>query len=106
MPTTYRKWTAPDAGGKRSWTAGAVTTPSPRPRMSKRGAFTSHYGRYRFTTYWHVEQDVNRELVKYMRGDKAGGSRLENKETMDTYLHTYYEDIEDLYRERIFPLGL
>jgi len=69
-------------------------------------AVTSHYGRHRFTTYWHVEQDVNRELVKYMRGDKAGGSRLENKETMDHYLHTYYQDIESLYRERMYRLGL
>lgn len=25
-----------------------------------------HYGRYRFATYWRVEQDLNREWVKYM----------------------------------------
>lgn len=36
-------------------------------------AVTSHYGRHRFTTFWRVEEDVNRELTKYMRGDTSAG---------------------------------
>jgi integrase/recombinase XerD len=31
-------------------------------------AVTSHYARHRFSTYWRKEIDLNRELVKYMRG--------------------------------------
>ena len=60
---------------------------------------TSHYGRHRFTTYWRVEQDVNRQLVKYMRGDKIG-----RNEAIDQYLHTYYDDIESLYRKNIYKI--
>lgn len=67
---------------------------------------TSHFGRHWFTTYWRVKEDVNRELIKYMRGDTAGSRNIEDRGTIDEYIHTYYEDIEGLYRERVFPLGL
>lgn len=68
---------------------------------------TSHYGRHRFTTFWRVEKDINRELVKYLRGDTTSGAVLDGPpEAMDTYIHTYYEDIESLYREQIFKLGV
>jgi Site-specific recombinase XerD len=69
-------------------------------------AITSHYGRHRFTTYWRVEQDLNRELIKYMRGDTAGSTTIEDRGAIDEYIHTYYEDIEPIYRERIFPVNL
>lgn len=62
---------------------------------------TSHFGRHRFSTWWRVQQDVNRELVKYMRGDKLGA---DSREAIDTYLHTYFDDIEALYRENIYRL--
>jgi integrase/recombinase XerD len=64
---------------------------------------TSHFGRHRFSTWWRVQQDVNRELVKYMRGDKLGS---DSREAIDTYLHTLFEDIEELYRENIYRLLL
>jgi integrase/recombinase XerD len=67
-------------------------------------AVTSHFGRHRFTTYWRVEEDLNRELVKYMRGDTAGSATLEDMGAIDEYIHTYYEDIEPVYRENIFKL--
>lgn len=67
-------------------------------------AVTSHYGRHRFTTWWRVEQDVSRELVKYMRGDRPGETA--SKDGIDHYIHTYYEDIEDLYRENIYRFGI
>lgn len=63
---------------------------------------TSHFGRHRFTTYWRVEQDVNRQLVKYMRGDRTGAYR--NDRGMNAYLHAYYRDIEELYRTGIYQL--
>ena len=69
-------------------------------------AITSHYGRHRFTTYWRVQQDLNRELIKYMRGDTAGSATMEDMGAIDEYIHTYYEDIESLYRENIYKLNL
>lgn len=69
-------------------------------------AVTSHFGRHRFTTYWRVEQDMNRELLKYMRGDTAGSATLEERGAIDEYIHTYYEDIESVYREQIYKLGV
>lgn len=67
---------------------------------------TSHFGRHRFTTYWRVEVDVNRALVKYMRGDAPAEEAVASADAFDDYVHTYYEDIEQLYRERMFRFGL
>lgn len=68
------------------------------------GPVTSHFGRHRFTTWWRVQQDANRELVKYMRGDSVDKGSMD--EPIDSYLHTYYEDVEDLYQENIYRLGI
>jgi len=65
-------------------------------------AVTNHFGRHRFTTYWRIEQDVSRQLVKYMHGDRTGA--YQQDQGMNAYLHAYYEDIEELYRERIYEL--
>lgn len=72
---------------------------------SEHRAVTSHFGRHYFTTYWRKEQDVQRELVQYMRGDVVGDPAADNS-AMHHYLHTYYEDIEALYRRNIYSLGL
>ena len=69
-------------------------------------AITPHFGRHRFTTWWTVEQDAPREQVKYMRGDATGGTSLDDRGAIDHYIHSYYEDIEDLYRENIYKLGV
>lgn len=74
-------------------------TPDRRP-------VTSHYGRLRFTTYCRVEKDANRELNKYMRGDVVGGGGTDSPGGIDHYIHSYYEDIEPLYRERIYTFGV
>lgn len=66
---------------------------------------TSHYGRHRFTTFWRIEQDIPRELVQYMRGDRVGGN-LGERGSIDNYLWTYYPDIEEIYRSRIFKLRI
>lgn len=69
-------------------------------------AINSHFGRHRFTTWWRVERDVNRQLIKYMRGDKHNSMSGQSREAIDSYLHTYYEDIKDLYLEKIYKIGL
>lgn len=90
-------------GINRAWVE--VFQPEYEETPEHRGV-TSHYGRHRFTTYWQVEEEINRELVKYMRGDLTRGSSLDDRSAMDEYIHTYYEDIEDIYRKRIFKLNI
>lgn len=63
-------------------------------------AVLSHYGRHRFTTYWRVQQDLPRPLIKYMRGDRPDSESITERDGIDEYIHTYYEDIESLYRLR------
>jgi integrase/recombinase XerD len=63
---------------------------------------TSHFGRHWFTTYWKIERGVERELVQYMRGDIIGNST--GRDGIDEYLHAYYPDIENRYREEIYKL--
>ncbi|MFB6310159.1 MAG: tyrosine-type recombinase/integrase [Salinirussus sp.] len=72
----------------------------------RHAAVSSHFGRHRFTTYWQVEKEASRELVKYMRGDTAGSADFRERGAIDEYIHTYYEDIETLYRENIYKLGV
>ncbi|QCC51403.1 site-specific integrase [Halapricum salinum] len=66
---------------------------------------TSHYGRHYSTTYWGIDQNLPRELVKYMRGDELQDEDNQN-DAIDTYLHPKYEDIEEVYRENVFKFGL
>lgn len=40
-----------------------------------------------------MEQGINRELMKYIRGDRVEGE-LSEREAVDDYTHAYYEDIE------------
>lgn len=68
-------------------------------------SLTSHFGRHFFTTYWRVKQDLNRELIKYMRGDTPGARSLQERGAIDDYIHTYYGDIEEIYREQIYKIG-
>ncbi|MFC6942415.1 tyrosine-type recombinase/integrase [Salinirubellus sp. GCM10025818] len=67
---------------------------------------TSHFGRHRFSTYWRVEQDLNRELVKYMRGDVTRSTALDDRSAIDDYIHSYYDDIKRPYRERIYRFNI
>ncbi|WP_276258953.1 tyrosine-type recombinase/integrase [Haloglomus litoreum] len=70
----------------------------------RRRAVTSHYGRHRFTTFWRVEQDLPRPLVKYLRGDVPGTKSIQEKAGIDEYIHTFYEDIASRYRRDIYSL--
>jgi integrase/recombinase XerD len=69
-------------------------------------AVTSHFGRHRFTTHWRVSEDLPRPLVKYMRGDTTADDQFIATDAIDVYVHTYYDDIATVYRERIFQLNL
>lgn len=59
---------------------------------------TSHYGRHWFSTYWE-HQDISRELLKYLRGDKTSKDSIDDSDAVNDYIHTYYEDIGEMYRE-------
>jgi integrase/recombinase XerD len=39
-----------------------------------------------------------------MRGDKPESTSAHSREAIDAYLHTYYEDIRDLYLENIYKV--
>lgn len=65
----------------------------------------SHFGRHWFTTYWRIEEELDRNHVKYMRGDKPGGS-YNNSEAIDEYLHPEFEHIKEEYLNRIFKLNI
>jgi integrase/recombinase XerD len=67
-------------------------------------AVTSHFGRHYFTTHWRVKQGLNRELLKYMRGDTTADWLNRPQDALDQYIHTYYEDVEQVYRDGIFSL--
>jgi integrase/recombinase XerD len=41
-----------------------------------------------------------------MRGDTAGSANLKDRGAIDEYIHTYYEDIEPIYREQIYKFGV
>lgn len=64
----------------------------------------SHYGRHRFTTYWRVQEDLPRPLVKYLRGDRPDSEGITERDGIDEYIHTYYEDIESVFRQEIYRL--
>lgn len=67
---------------------------------------TSHYGRHVFSSWWKIDQGIQREYVQYMRGDNLGGDGFGDRKGLDHYLHVYYESIEQLYRENIFRLNV
>jgi len=68
---------------------------------------SSHYGRHYFTTWFRIKQEWSRDFIKYMRGDRqSGGEMGSNQDAIDSYIHTWYEDIEDRYRREIFKLRI
>lgn len=67
---------------------------------------TSHYARHRFSTYWRKEVGINRELIKYMRGDKQDKLKSGNQDALENYVHTYYSDVKDKFVSSIYKFGL
>ncbi|MFD1513017.1 tyrosine-type recombinase/integrase [Halomarina rubra] len=65
----------------------------------------SHYGRHFFCTWFSKgENPIDRDDLRYLRGDARGANH--HGEAVDTYIHRYYQDIEQDYRDHVFSLGL
>jgi len=80
--------------------------PEYEPTERYRGV-SSHYGRHYFTSWFKIQRDWPRELIKYMRGDRqSSGDMQSSRDAIDSYIHAWYEDIEDRYRQEIFKLRL
>jgi len=78
-----------------------------RPKFGSTDRFrgvSSHYGRHFFTTWFEQEKEWKPHLVDFMRGDKqGGGDDISSRRTaIESYVHTYYEDIEARYRREVF----
>ncbi len=59
------------------------------------------------TAWFKVEQNWPRDLVKYLRGDIQSGGKIRSpRDAIDSYIHTYDEDIEDRYRGDIFKFRI
>jgi len=68
-------------------------------------SITPSFARHRFSTYWKNDlTGINREHVKYLRGDKTEANPDKPSDALDHYIHTFYEDVEDLYRNRMYDL--
>lgn len=66
---------------------------------------TSHFGRHFFTRWWDTEHQLKDTLIKYMRGDKFRDNDGK-KHGIDHYRRVEYEDIEDIYRRKVFKFGI
>ena len=76
------------------------------PNERYRGV-SSHYGRHYFTTWFSIEREWPRDLVKYLRGDRQSGGKIQStRDAIDSYIHTWYEDVDDGYRKEIFKLRI
>ena len=78
-----------------------------RPKYGPTNRFrgvSSHYGRHFFTTYFEQEKEWKGTLVDYMRGDKAGSTNEvgTRRTAIESYVHTFYEDVETRYRREVF----
>lgn len=68
---------------------------------------TSHFGRHRFTTYFRNERGWQEELIEYMLGHEGSyDGDTSDSQSLSTYVHTYYEDIQDKYLDEIYKSGL
>ena len=54
-------------------------------------------------SYRAVAAEIGVELVASVRGDTAG-STVETDGAISHYIHTYYQEVEDLYRAWSFEL--
>ena len=76
------------------------------PNERYRGV-SSHYGRHYFTTWFRIEREWPRDLIKYVRGDRQSGGKIRStRDAIDSYIHAWYEDIEDDYRQEIYKFRI
>ena len=69
-------------------------------------SISPHFARHWFTTWWHTKMHVPLEYDLYLRGDKQRDLESTSRAAIHHYIHTYYEDVEDTYREKVFKLGI
>jgi integrase/recombinase XerD len=68
---------------------------------------SSHYGRHYFTTWFRIEREWSRDLIKYLRGDRQSGGEIRStRDAIDSYIHAWYEDIEEQYRQQIYKFQI
>lgn len=65
-----------------------------------------HYARHWMTTWFRTRAEMPELRVQYLRGDKTGPEVGRSRSAIHRYIHMHYEDIEEMYRNRIFKLGL
>ena len=65
-----------------------------------------HYARHWFSSWFRVHVNMPEPLVEYLRGDKAGYELRNGRAAIHRYIHTYYDDVKDMYEQEIFQLGL
>lgn len=71
----------------------------------RRRPVSSHYGRHYLTTYLHERTSLTRAEVKYLRGDLQSSGDIEStREAIDSYIHVYYDDIADKFRDEVYRL--
>ena len=75
------------------------------PKDGQSRSITPSFARHRFSTFWKNDlTGINREYVKYLRGDVTDTSLGKSPDALDHYIHTFYEDIEDMYRREMYDL--
>lgn len=65
-----------------------------------------HYARHWFSTWFRTQANLPEPWVQYLRGDKMGPDINSTRSAFHRYVHTYYEDVEEAYRENVFKLEL
>jgi integrase/recombinase XerD len=76
-----------------------------QPEDGQYRSITPSFARHRFSTYWQSDlTGINREYVKYLRGDVTEAGLGKSPDALDHYIHTFYEDVEEVYRNRMYDL--
>lgn len=64
-----------------------------------------HFARHNFSTFW-TKQGMSRQNIMYLRGDVTDAETGRGQDAIDYYIHNYYEDVEETYRDRMFQFYL
>lgn len=65
-----------------------------------------HYARHWFSSWFRLQARMPEPWVKFMRGDVQSSEVDNSRDAFHRYIHMYYEDVEEEYRENVFPVGL
>jgi len=79
---------------------------SDHPDADKMRSVSPHYARHWFSSWFRLQARMPEPWVQYMRGDVQSSEVDNSRDAFHRYIHTYYEQIEDEYRENVFSLGL